>query len=417
MLPTDRPRPAVQNLRGAIQSVSVPESLAAQLKALSQREGTTLFCTLLAAFATLLYRWTGQRDILIGTPVAGRTRAELERMIGLFVNTLVLRTDLKNDPRFRELLAGVHAAALDAWAHQDLPFEKLVEQVEGQRDLSRAPLFQVMFILQNTPTEGLALPGLAVAPFPVSNESAKFDLLLDLTETGQGLQGTLQYNTDLFESATVGRFLLHFENVLAEIASDPSQRISTLPILSADEQRLLAEWNDTSVSWPQDDCLPELIEAQVRRSPDAVALEFDGQQLTDAELNRKANQLARHLRSLGVGPETRVGLCLNRSIEMVVAVLGVLKAGAAYVPMDPGQPRLCRADQRTVGGVAAGARGASGLPRPDRAGWRRREGRESRLEGRQPNPLAHHLHVGFHGATEGRRNRTAQCRHPRAMVA
>jgi len=338
LLPTDRPRPPVQSVRGARQSLSVPESLSTQLKTLSQREGTTLFCTLLAAFATLLYRWTGQHDILIGTPVAGRTRAELERMIGLFVNTLVLRTDLRHEPSFRELLARVHDVALDAWAHQELPFEKLVEEVEGQRDLSRTPLFQVMFILQNTPAAGLTLPGLAVAPFDVSNESAKFDLLLDLTETGHGLRGTLEYNTDVFDSATVARFLGHFEALLAAIASDPNQHISTLPILSAAERQLLAEWNDTSVDWPQDECLHELVEAQARECPDAVAVVADDRQLTYGDLNRKSNQLARYLRSLGVGPESRVGLCLNRSIEMVVGVFGVLKAGAAYVPMDPAYP-------------------------------------------------------------------------------
>jgi amino acid adenylation domain-containing protein len=339
LLPTDRARPPVQSVRGARQSLAVPESLSAQLKTLSQREGTTLFCTLLAAFATLLYRWTGQHDILIGTPVAGRTRAELERMIGLFVNTLVLRTDLRNNPSFRELMARVHDVALDAWAHQELPFEKLVEEVERQRDLSRTPLFQVMFVLQNTPTAGLTLPGLAVTPFDVSNETAKFDLLLDLTETEQGLEGTLEYKTDLFDASTIARMAAHVETLLEGIVLNPDKPVGELSLLSEVERRQsLVDWNATAIAYPQDSTIVALFEAQVTRTPDAVAIASEEGQLTYADINRRANRLAHHLVASGIGAETAVGVFMPRTIDMVVALLGVLKCGAVYVPLDPDYP-------------------------------------------------------------------------------
>ncbi len=338
-LPTDRPRPAVQSYRGARQSLAFTKVFTDQLQALSRKEGVTFFMTLLAALQTLLHRYSGQEDIAVGTPIAGRTRSETEGLIGFFVNTLVLRSELSANPTFRELLARVRKVALEAYEHQDLPFEKLVEELHPDRDLSRSPLFQVMFAHQNVPRQTFELPGLTVSPVEINNYTAKFDLSLYTTVETQGLKACLEYNTDLFDAATVKRMLGHFEVLLEGIVANPDQRLSELPILtSAERHQLLVEWNDTKTDYPNDKCIHELFEAQVEQTPDAVAVVFEDKQLTYRELNERANQLAHHLRNLGVGPEVLVGICVERSLEMVAALLGILKSGGAYVPLDPTYP-------------------------------------------------------------------------------
>jgi surfactin family lipopeptide synthetase A len=347
-LPTDRPRSAVQSLRGTTQSFMLPKDLSEALNALSRKEGVTLFMTLLAAFQILLHRYTGQEDIAVGSPIANRTRSEIEGLIGFFVNTLVLRTDLSGSPSFRELLSRVRRAALDAYSHQDLPFEKLVEELNPERDPSRSPLFQVMFALQNAPMNLPILAGLNVSPVELGAETAKFDLTLSLKEAAGSLTATLEYNTDLFEHATISRMLGHFQTLLEGLVTNPDQRLSELPILTETERhQLLIEWNDTKRDYPKDKCIHELFEEQAERTPDAVAVivpsaasgHGEDEQLTYRELNRRANQLAHYLQRLGVGPEILVGLCVERSPEMVVGMLGILKAGGAYVPFDATYPK------------------------------------------------------------------------------
>ncbi|HKP51513.1 MAG TPA: amino acid adenylation domain-containing protein [Chloroflexia bacterium] len=339
-LPTDRPRPPAQTFKGDHESIVLPTSLAQQLEALGRREGATLFMTLLAAFGTLLHRYTGQADIVIGSPIAGRTHEELEGLIGFFVNTLVLRSNFAGDPTFRELLKRVRETALGAYAHQDVPFEKLVEELQPGRDMSRTPFFQVMFVLQNAPIPDPKLKGLQAKTFIVDSGTAKFDLTLDMQNEEDGLHGDLEYNTDLYDASTIRRMLGHFQTLLEGIVSDPTLRVSELPLLSGDErQQLLVEWNSTYREYPHDRCIHQLFEEQVEKTPDAVAVVFGDEQLTCGELNSRANKLARHLRKLGVGPEVLVGLCVERSIEMVVGLLGILKAGGAYVPLDPSYPK------------------------------------------------------------------------------
>ncbi|HEX8651125.1 MAG TPA: non-ribosomal peptide synthase/polyketide synthase [Pyrinomonadaceae bacterium] len=339
-LPADRPRPSIQSFRGASQSLVLPKDLSKALKALSRREGVTLFMTLLAAFKTLLYRYTDQDDILVGTPIANRNRVEIEGLIGFFVNTLVLRTRLSGDPSFRELLGRVKEVALSAYARQDLPFEKLVEEIQPERSLSHAPLFQVMFVLQNSPVPALELPGLKLSPVEVANEISNFDLTLVMEETEQGLTASLDYSTDLFDDATIRRTLRHFQSLLEGIVAAPEARLSSLSLLTeAERHQVLYEWNDTRTAYPTGKCIHHLFEEQVERTPHALALMFEEEQVTYAELNHRANQLAHHLQSLGVGPEARVGLCVERSVGMVVGLLGILKAGGAYVPLDPMYPK------------------------------------------------------------------------------
>jgi len=339
-LPTDRPRPAAQTFRGATQSFVLSGDLSGSLKVLSRQEGVTLFMTLLAAFKTLLYRYTGQEDILVGSPIANRNRAEIEELIGFFVNTLVLRTDLSGNPTFRELLGRVRDVTMGAYAHQDLPFERLVEELQPERDLSYNPLFQVVFALQSVPMEAPTLPGLTVTLLEVDNRTAKFDLTLELWERAEGLYGRLEYNTDLFEAGTIERMAKHFRTLLEGIVTDPGQRLWEPPLLTeAERHQLLVEWNDTEAGYPRDKCIHQLFEEQVNRTPDAAAVVFEGEKLTYAELNRRANQLAHHLQALGVGPETLVGLCVERSFEMIIGILGILKAGGAYVPLDPAHPK------------------------------------------------------------------------------
>jgi amino acid adenylation domain-containing protein/thioester reductase-like protein len=339
-LPTDRPRPTVQTFRGASLFLALPEPLSQKLKSLSQRSGVTLFMTLLAAFQTLLYRYTGQEDICIGSPIANRNRSETEDLIGFFVNTLILRTDMSENPSFQELLGRVREMTLGAYAHQDLPFEQLVEALQPERNLSHHPLFQVMFVLQNAPMSALELPDLTLSPLERESSTAKFDLTLSMEDTEQGLVGSLEYNTDLFDTATISRMREHFQTLLEGIVANPEQRLSDLSLLTQQErQQLLVEWNNTQVAYPKDVCIHQLFEAQVERTPDAVAVVFEDQQLTYRELNRRANQVAHHLRSLGIGSDNLVGICVERSLEMIAGLLGILKAGGAYVPLDPAYPK------------------------------------------------------------------------------
>ncbi|MHB8524061.1 MAG: amino acid adenylation domain-containing protein, partial [Limisphaerales bacterium] len=339
-LPTDRPRPAVQTYRGATCRFALPPPLSAALKTLSRQENVTLFMLLLAAFKTLLHRYTGQEDILVGSPIAGRTRIETEGLIGFFLNTLVLRTDLAGDPTFRECLKRVRQVALDAYAHQDVPLEKLVDDLQPQRDLSRSPLFQILFILQNTPLPPLKLEALKLTPIPLDTGTAKFDLTLSLEETGDTLAGYAEYNTDLFEADTIRRLLGHFQTLLAGIVADPDQRLSRLPLLTdAERHQLLVDWNRTDADYPRDRCLHHLFEHQARLTPDAVAVVCEEQSLTYRQLDHRANRLAHQLRRLGVGPDTLVALCLERSLDLVVGLWAILKAGGAYVPLDPAYPQ------------------------------------------------------------------------------
>ncbi|MBX9258015.1 amino acid adenylation domain-containing protein, partial [Desmonostoc muscorum CCALA 125] len=338
-LPTDRPRPAVQTYHGAHQEFAVSAELTAKLAKLSQEQGVTLFMTLLAAFETLLYRYTGQTDILVGTPIANRDRTEIEGLIGFFVNTLVMRANLDGDPSFSELLPEIREMALGAYAHQDLPFEMLVEGLQLERNLSHTPLFQVMFVLQNAPMEQVELTGLTVSSLPIENATAKFDLTLAMENTATGLVAGWEYNTDLFDASTIERMTGHFVTMLEAIVANPKQRISQLPMLTQSEQRqLLIEWNNTQTDYPIDKCIHELFEEQCLSTPDAVAVVFENQQLTYGELNSRANQLAHYLQSLGVSSDVLVGICVERSIDMVVGLLGILKAGGAYVPLDPEYP-------------------------------------------------------------------------------
>ncbi len=340
-LPTDRPRPAVQTFNGAYQTFSLSESLSRAVKALCQTEGATLFMTLLAAFQVLLHRYTGQEDINVGTPIANRNRAEIEGLIGFFVNTLVMRGNLTGEPSFRELLKRVRATALGAYAHQDLPFEMTVDALQPKRDMSHSPLFQVMLVLQSSQMRAQQISSnLTLSPIEAHSGTAKFDLTLFMVEEAERLSGAFEYNTDLFDAATITRMIGHFQTLLEGIAANPDQSISTLPILTEAERRqLLIEWNDTEAEYPRDLCAHQLIEAQVERTPDAIALKFENETLTYRELDRRANQLARYLQKRGVAPETLVGICVERSIEMVVGLLGILKAGGAYVPLDPAYPQ------------------------------------------------------------------------------
>ncbi|HYW71141.1 MAG TPA: amino acid adenylation domain-containing protein [Pyrinomonadaceae bacterium] len=338
-LPTDRPRPPVQTFRGAHQSFSLPDALVRSLYELSRAEGATVFMTLLAAFQTLLHRYTSQVYISVGTPIANRNYRDIEGLIGFFINTLVLRTNLSGDPSFQELLHRVREVALNAYAHQDLPFEKLVEELQPDRDLSRTPFFQVLFTVRNLQQTSFTLPDLTMHGLEVETGTAKLDLLMLVDETEQGINFGIEYNTDLFDDATVARMAKHFVNLLAGITADPQLPISRLPLLTEEErQQLLGEWNSTSHAFPQDECIQTMFERQVARTPDAVAVVFEDQELTYRELNGRANQLAHYLSGLGVGPDTFVGILMHRSLEMIVSVLGILKAGGAYAPLDPAYP-------------------------------------------------------------------------------
>jgi len=337
-LPTDRARPALQTFRGNRQSLMLPKGLSEAIATLSEQEGVTLFMTLLAAFQTLLYRYTGQEDILVGSPIANRNRSQIEGLIGFFVNSLVLRTDLSGNPTFRKLLLRVREVALGAYAHQDLPFERLVEELQPERDLSQNPLFQVVFALQNAPVEVLELPGLKLSPLNFCSETARFDLEFQLLECLDSLGVVVVYSTELFDQITITRMLEHFQVLLESIVSQPEQRLSDLSLLTEIERHQLLSWNETQANYPHNSCIHHLFEAQVEQTPDAVAVVYEDEQLTYRELNNRSNRLAHYLRQLGVGPEVLVGICIERSLEMVVGVLSILKAGGAYVPLDPAYP-------------------------------------------------------------------------------
>ncbi|MHC5824782.1 MAG: non-ribosomal peptide synthetase, partial [Nostoc sp.] len=283
---------------------------------------------------------TGQEDIIVGSAIANRNQLEVKGLIGLFANNLVMRTNLSENPSFRELLGRVQEVVLSAYSHQDLPFEKLVEELQPERNLSHSPLFQVMFAFHNTPSELWELPGLTITPLKVHNGAAKFDLTLDLEETSSGIKGGIEYNTDLFDATTIARMVGHLQTLLQGIVANPEQQISDLPLLTPPEQhQLLGEWNNTQTDYDLSQCLHQLFEAQVEKTPDAIAVKFADKHLTYHQLNCRANQLAHHLQTCGVQPDVLVAICIERSLEMVVGLLGILKAGGAYVPLDPEYPQ------------------------------------------------------------------------------
>ncbi len=339
-LPTDRPRPAIQTHNGSTLAIKLAPSIVHALKELSREENATLFMTLLAGFKALLYQYTGQTDIVIGTPIAGRNQAETEKLIGFFVNTLALRTDVSDEPSFRELVGRVREVALGALAHQELPFEKLVEELKPERSLSYTPLFQVVFAFQSVNASAPALTGLQVSVPYIENTTAKFDLTFLATETEDGINCTFEYNTDLFEAGTIARMLEHLQRLIEVVVANPAQRVGDLTLLSAFErQQLLTEWNSTATKYPRQHCVHELFEAQAAQAPEATALVFEDRSVSYGELNERANQLAHRLRALGVGPEATVGVLLERSPELIVALLAILKAGGAYVPLNPAYPQ------------------------------------------------------------------------------
>jgi len=350
-LPTDRPRPQAPSFRGANALFAFEAAETARLAALARKEGATLFMVVLAAWQTVLQRVSGQDDVVVGTPVAGRSRAELEGLIGVFINTLALRGDLTGDPSFRGMLGRAREAALEAYSLQDLPFEKLVEELQPLRDIARTPIFQVMLVLQNAPFEPLVLPGLTLAPLQVETGTSKFDLGLGMQEVGGRLECFLEHDSALFDRATAERILRHFAVLLTAAVADPARRLSALPQLTAPERaQLVQEWNDTAAAFagPGVPETPEIIAGQARRDPNAVAVVCEGEALTRGELDIRAAQLAERLRDLGAGPETLVAVALHRSVDLVVALLAVWKAGAAYLPLDPDDP-----PERLAGMLAA----------------------------------------------------------------
>ena len=338
-LPTDRPRPAVRRGRGARESFVLPAEPLESLRALVREQGATLFMGLLTGFVVLLERYTGQEDLTVGTPIAGRTRVEVEGLIGFFVNTLVLRADLSGDPSFVDQLKRMREVSLGAYAHQELPFERVVEELEPVRDLSRTPLFQAMFVLQNVPLEALDIEGLRLDGLELDSATAKFDLTLSMVEREGGLRGSIEYDTDLFDRSTVCRLAEHLRTLLSGALAAPYTALSDLPLQTAAERhQLLTEYNDTEVRLEGETCVHRWIERQASLSPEAVAVVCEGSVLSYGELDSRANRLGRHLRRLGVGPEVVVGICAERSVELLVGLLGILKAGGAYLPLDPSYP-------------------------------------------------------------------------------
>lgn len=338
-LPTDRARSPKQTFSGSSIKIHLDSQLTQQLKLLSQQSGATLYMTLLGAFLILLSRYSNQEDIVVGSPIANRNRSEIESLIGFFINNLALRVNLEGNPTFLELLQNVIKVTLDAYAHQDVPFEQLVEKLQPERSLSYSPLFQVVFALQNTPLDKLEIPGLTLTPVEVERVVSKNDLILLVEERNSELVALWDYNTDLFDVQTITRMAGHFQTLLAAIVINPQQPIGELPLLTATERhQLLVEWNNTQLNYPQDKCIHELFTAQVQKTPDAIAVVFQDQHLTYQQLDCHANQLANYLQSLGIRPEIPVGICVERSLEMVIGLLGILKAGAAYIPLSPNYP-------------------------------------------------------------------------------
>ena len=339
-LPADHARPMQQDYSGAFAELVLEEALTAKLKVLSKRHGATLYMALLAGWAALLGRLSGQQDVVIGTPVANRRRLEIEGLIGFFVNTLAVRVDVSGSATVAELLTQVKAQTLGAQQYQDIPFEQVVELVRPVRSLSHSPLFQVMFAWQNAPEGRLVLPGLKAGPLrSAPHIMAKFDLTLSLQEAGDRIVGGLEYATSLFERATIERYLGYFRTLLEGMVADDTQRVDRLALLSERErQQVLYEWNATEAEYPSDKCVHELFEEQVSKTPEAVAVVYEETSLSYAELNRRANQLAHYLRGLGVKPDARVAICVERGFEMIVGLLGIMKAGGGYVPLDPAYP-------------------------------------------------------------------------------
>ncbi|HEX2092678.1 MAG TPA: condensation domain-containing protein, partial [Longimicrobiaceae bacterium] len=337
-LPTDRSRPATPDHQGGVCPVDVDPGTVDRLRSLARGEGATLFMLLLAGWETLLARYAGTGDVVVGTPVAGRTRPELEGLVGFFVNTLALRADLSGNPSFREFLRRARVVTLRDLAHQEIPFERVVEAVAPERSRGHNPLFQVMFVLRGTPWEPPSLGSLCTRPEGLRANVAKFDLTLSLEEGDGGLRGFLEYATELFDEATAARIAGHFRRLLDAVLRDPGRPIPSLPLMDAAEERQVLEWGSGGATPEARVCVHELFEAQAGRTPDAVAVVFEGDALSYAGLNARANRLAHWLRAHGVGPDVRVAICLERGLEMMVALLGVLKAGGAYVPVDPGYP-------------------------------------------------------------------------------
>ncbi|WP_172631850.1 non-ribosomal peptide synthetase, partial [Dictyobacter arantiisoli] len=339
MLLTDHPRPAVQTYHGARRRVELSSELSQAIKQLGQREGTTLFMTLLAAWQVLLSHYSGQDDISVGTPIANRTQEQIEDLIGFFVNTLVLRSDLSGNPAFREVLRRVKEVVLEAYARQDVPFEKLVEVLQPERDRSRSPLFQVLFGVQHVAQNSLTLPGLEIELLGSEAKTAKFELSLTVVDTTQNLLCEFEYNTDLFEPETIERLIGHWQYLLTAIAIQPERPIQEIPFLSSQErQQLLFDWNEPQQQFPVVDTLVQRFEQQARTHPQAIAVSDEQQSLTYAQLNARANQLAHALRRQGVEPNQLVGLSMDRSVQLLVGLLGILKAGGAYLPLDPMYP-------------------------------------------------------------------------------
>jgi amino acid adenylation domain-containing protein len=338
-LPTDRPRPGVPSFGGALRRFQLGAELSERIGGLAKQEGVTLYMLLLAALQVVLSRWSGQRDLLVGSPIAGRTNAQTEKLIGCFLNTLVMRGDLRGNPAFREFLARTREAALQAYAHQDLPFEKLVAELQPERDLSRQALFQVWFALLNQPAEGPDLPGLKITEAWDVSAGAKFDLTVLIYTGSAGLNGAIEYATDLFDESTIERFVHHYIHVLEQVAADAQAHLSELRLMTEQERhRLLVEWNQTAQAYRTDRCVHEWFTEQAAQTPEAAAVLYGGAALRYAELDRRSTQWAQYLRRLGVGPERVVGVCMERSPELAVALLGILKAGGAYLPLDPSYP-------------------------------------------------------------------------------
>ena len=342
-LPTDQPRPSIPTFQGHTLNFQIDPDLTDKLKTLSQRSGVTLFMTLLATFTTLLFRYSHQEDILIGTPVANRNRQEIEPLMGFFVNTLVMRNSLQGNPTFWELLQQVRQSVLGAYANQDVPFEQVVDVLQIERSLSYNPLFQVMFALQNAPLGDLNLPGLKATSLAVENVRVKFDLSLVLEETetekGTYLEGFWEYSSDLFTAERITRLVGHFQTLLKGIVTNPQQQVGELPLLmEAEKQQLLVDWNQTESPYPKNKCIHQLFEEQVTKNPDAIAIIYEQESLSYQQLNQKANQLAHYLQSLGVKPDELVGICVERSPLFIIGILGILKAGAAYLPLDSNYP-------------------------------------------------------------------------------
>ncbi|HEX8244151.1 MAG TPA: amino acid adenylation domain-containing protein, partial [Longimicrobium sp.] len=338
-VPADHPRPAIESHRGASVSAALPGALVERLRELARAERTSLYMVMLAAFQALLARYAGVDDVVVGTPVAGRPSEDVEGLIGFFANTLVLRTDLGGDPTFRALLRRVRGVVLEAHEHQEVPFEQLVAELRPERSLSHSPLFQVLFTLDPDGLPDLRLPGTSTAPLHVDRPVSQFDLSLVVTRSGDGWSARAHYRTDLFDRATLERMLARLRLVVEQVAGDADLRLSDIELLAPEERaQVVEEWNRTRADYPAERCIHQLFERQAARTPERIALVFEGDSLTYGKLNARANRLAHRLRRLGAGPEAPVGLCMERSLEMVVSILAILKAGGAYVPLDPGYP-------------------------------------------------------------------------------